>query len=464
MNKLFLKYKEFIIVFLILFTALGLRLYNLPQRTSFDADQEWLAFRASDIFSGDLPLLGPVTSVGSFSIGPGYIYMISLLGVFTGQAPITGAYLSVILGILTLILIYVFTKYFIDQNLNYKTAYLILFFSAVSFNLISWDQLPWAPSLFYSSQLILLIGAYLSNKRQIGYMIMALGFVMGFQSHFGIILSLVSIFIYLIFIRPVKPSKDTLIKTLAILFLGLLPNIVFDLTHNFTNIKRIILAFKGDGVDYFVSLNKLINVLNYNLTSHIYPKNNNLIDSILNRVFFALVLVNAISLLRNKQLKNVSFLLLITAIFPAILFYIQQGKFSEYYLMMTVPSLILLLALFIKSVSNKPLLLSIFIIVSVWINGKEFMNKKVPWNLSAKEKVVQAIIEKGGKENYGISLSTSLGNNFGFRYILKYFDVKADVPPKQGETKIFSIIIPEGFDGMVGMEDYDGIGLRWSGI
>lgn len=454
------KYKELIIVFLILCLGLGLRIYNLHQRTPFNADQEWLAFRASEVFKGDFPLLGPVTSVGSFSIGPGYIYLLSILGIFTNNAPITGAYLSVVLGMVTLVLIYFFSKHFIEQ----KAAYLILFLASISFSLISWDQLPWAPSLFYTSQIILLAGAYLSSKKQVGYVLMALGLVAGFQSHFGIVLSLLSVFVYLILVKPVKPSPKILVLTILIILIGFLPNILFDLTHDLVNIRKIVSAFRGDGVDYFVSINRIINLLNFHTTGLIYPRNNNLIDSIMTKGLFALVVVNSISLLRNRKFKNISLLLLITAFLPAFLFYVQQGKFSEYYLMMTVPSLIFIFALFLKNIINRKIVLVIMALVSIWINTKYFFDEYVPWNLKAKEEVVKSMIEKAGKDGYGISLTTSLGNNFGFKYIFDYYKITADMPPKKGETKIFSIIIPEGFDGMVGMEDHGGIGLRWSGI
>jgi len=452
--------KEVVIVGLILLFALFLRLYNLDQRTAFNADQEWLAFRARDVIKGDFPLLGPVTSVGSFSIGPGYVYLMAFIGLFTNFTPISGALLSVLLGVLFLLSLYLFIRHFVDS----KTAYIILFLTTISFNLISWDQSPWAPSLFYFSQMIMLFGAYLSNKKQIGLILVATGFVMGFQSHFGVVLSIISIIFFLLFIRPIKPTLKTITTIGLILFFGFLPNLLFDITHNFTNLKRIVMAFAGDGVDYFVSFNKVISVLNFNTTSLIYPRNNNLIDSLITKTLFAIILVNAISLLRDKKFKNMSFLLLVTGILPASLFYIQQGKFSEYYLMMTVPSLILLLALFIYRIAKNKLLIALLIFVSVITNFKDFKDKYVPWNLGAKENVVGRIVEKGGTDGYGISLTTSLGNNFGFKYILDYYGVKAQMPPKQGETKIFSIIIPEGFDGMVGMEDYSGIGLRWSGI
>lgn len=452
--------KEFIIVFLILCLGFGLRLYNLPARTSFDADQEWLAFRASDVFSGDFPLLGPSTSVGNFSIGPGFIYLWSFVGIFTNNSPLTGAYLSVLLGVITLLGLYLFTKHFVDQ----KIAYIILLLTAISSNLIFWDQIPWAPSLFFIAQIILLTGAYMALKNKIGYLLVLLGFILGFQSHFGIVLGLISVIFYFIFARPVKIDKKTLLLCIALGLVGLLPNIIFDLTHNFSNFRRITGAFSGDGINYFVSFNKITNVLTTNTISHLYPRNNNLIDSVITKGLFALILVNGISLLRDKKKKHLSLLLLITSIFPAFLFYIQQGKFSEYYLMMTVPSLLLLVALTLTKLKSKKFVLISIIIISTFLNIKEIESRYVSWNLKAKTDVAKTIISIGGYENYGISLNSKLGDQFGFNYIFKHYGIKADIPPKKGETKIFSIIIPQGFEGLVGTKTFDGIGLLWQGI
>lgn len=457
--KKFLNLKSIFII-LVLVLGIFLRLYRLPERTIFNADQEWLASRAESLLKGDLPFLGQVTSVGNFSIGPGFIYLWAIPAYLTHNAPISGAYLSVFLGMIVLIGLFVFTKYFIDS----KTAFIMLFLTTISTTLIFWDQSPWAPSLFYVAQLILLTGVYLTHKKEVGYILMALGFVLGFQSHFGILLSLLSILLYLLIVRPVRPSFKVVLFSILIIIVGLLPNIVFDLTHNFTNAVRITDVMQKDGIKFFVSLTKIINVLNFNTTSLIYPRNINIFDSILTKILFAVILVNAISYLRDKKLRTISLLLLITAIIPAVVFYIQQGKFSEYYLMMSVPSLILLLALFVKRIINNKLLIGIIIIISIYLNYLKFIDNNISWNLKAKENIAKEIIKKAGKENYGISLTTSLGNNFGFKYILHYYEIKADLPPKKGETRIFSIIIPEGFDGMVGMSDFDGIGLRWSGI
>lgn len=454
------KVKKVLIVGLVLLLGLSLRLYKLDERTIFNADQEWLATRGLELIKGDISLLGPVTSVGSFSIGPGFIYLWSIVGMFTGNSPITGAYLSVLLGMITLVALFLFTKYFIDQ----KVAYIFLFLIAISSNLIFWDQSPWAPSLFFVSQIILLTGAYLATKNKLGYLLIVAGIVGGFQSHFGIVLSLLSVALYFVFIKPVKIDLRTVLMCILLLLAGFLPNIIFDLTHNFVNFKRIIGTFIGNNLNYFVSFNKIVSVLNNNTTSLIYPRNNNLIDSILGKGLFTLVLVNGISLLRDKKYKSISLLLLITGVFPAILFYIQQGKFSEYYLMMTVPSMLLLVALLLIRIVNRKIILIPILLISIYLNFGLIRDRYVSWNLKAKENIAKSIIEVGGYDNYGISLNSKLGNQFGFDYIFKYYGIKADIPPKKGETRTFSVIIPQGFDGMVGTKTFDGIGLLWQGF
>ena len=455
----FITFNNLLVIFFIILGTF-LRFYKLPERTMFDADQEWIAYRAKEILNGDLALLGPKTSVGDFSIGPGYVYLTSAVSYFFDDNPISGAVLSVILGVITVYAVFLFTNKFIDK----KVSFILLFLTSISFNLITWDQSPWAPSLFFISQIVFLWGAYISKENDFGYLLMTTGFILGFQSHFGIFLSFLSIFNYLVFVRPVKPRLSIVLHSLCILFVGLSPNILFDITHNFINIKRILEITKGDGALYFVGFGKIINTLAYNVVSLVYPRSVNILDSFIIKGFFALILVNCISLLRDKNSKKLALLLLITTIFPSLFFYIQQGKFSEYYLMMTIPSLIFMLGFLLKKISEKRIILIIILVVATYLNFKTWYSYKRSWSLKSKIDVTEFIISKGGKENYGISLSIKPGDQFGFKFIFDYYGIKADIPPQKGETKIFSIILPDGFDGMRGMKQFDGIGLIWQGI
>lgn len=457
--KRFLNYKTFLVLILLIF-GLFLRLYKIESKSLFDADQEWMAYRARSVLEGDLALIGPTTSVGNFSIGPGFIYLWSIFSFLTHGNPSGGVYLSVFLGSLSCLAIFLFAKYFINE----KVAFMLLFLTSFSSTLIFWDQIPWTPSLFYLSQIILLSGVYLSIKNHLGFPLIALAIVIGFQSHVGIFLSLISILIFFIFVRPKKPDLKIILLSLAILFIGFLPNIVFDIFNNFVNLKRLAVIFKDDGLNYYVSFGKIINTLSFSVSSLVYPRKINIIDSVVVKSIFALILVNGLELLRDKKFKSISLLLLISITFPALFFYIQQGKFSEYYLMMTVPPLILLLGLFIKRILDKKLLLISILTLSLLLNIISLKNQNRLFNLSAKKKIVKIILEKGGKEGYGISLTTAPGDNFGFKYILDYYGIKADIPPKKAETKIFSIIVPSGFDGIKSQKEIDGIGLLWQGF
>lgn len=472
LNKLifFIKnnYRELIIVSVLFILGLALRTHNLSKLTTFNADQEWLAYRAEEILKGDIALIGPVTSVGNYSIGPIFVYMWAFFSLLTNGAPISGAYLSVAIGSFSLLMIYFFVRNFIDK----KAALLTLSLVSISAPTIFWDQSPWTPSLFVIPQIMLLTGAYIINKNKLGYLLISLALVLGFQAHIGIVLSFIAVLVYLIFVKPTKADLATIVKSITIIFIGLVPNILFDVTHNFTNFYRLFDVIKGESVDYFIGIGKIINVLSYNSVSILYPNSNTLMDTLLIKVIYALVVVNTFRNLRSKKHKYISALLLVTVFIPAIAFYIQQGKFSEYYLMMTVPSSIFMVSLFLndfinfKSKSNSPIYLktAFILIVSIYTNFILLRNRTVDFNLKAKEDVLREIIKIAGTDNYGISLTTKYGDQFGFKYIIGHFKIKAELPPKAGETRIFSIIEPEGFDGMYGMKDFDGIGLRWSGI
>ena len=94
------RFIKFAPIILIVILALFLRLYNLERRTPFDADQEEIAGRAKELLSGHPVLLGPKTSLGGFSIGPGFTYLWGMSGIFIKEDPIAGAYTSVILGVI----------------------------------------------------------------------------------------------------------------------------------------------------------------------------------------------------------------------------------------------------------------------------------------------------------------------------------------------------------------------------
>lgn len=459
LTKLYKKINKFLplAIFLI---AIFLRLYNLPQRTFFDADQEWMAFRSRDLLRGDLALIGPVTSVGSFSIGPGFIYLNSILSLLFGGAPIAGTYLSVFLGILTLLAMYVFAKKFISEQF----ALLLTFLMSISSTFIAWDQIPWTPSLFYLAQMILMSGCVLiTQNKRLGWILLSLSVVVGFQAHIGIVLSILCAVVYFVIVKIKMPDIRTTLISLAILLGGFLPNIVFDIYNDYANLKRLGDIFAGGEYGY-LAFSKVTGTMALYSSSILYPRQVNLADSIVIRVVLAAAIANGFALLFEKKTYKLALLLLLMAIIPPALFYIQQGKFSEYYIMMSVPSLVVLTGLLIYKFKDQKLIFTCLIGLSLILNINAWTKLDKKLSLRDKQDVVARIVKIGGSEGYGVSLSTAPGQAFGYNYLFDYYKAKPNIPPLKDQKKIFTIAVPNGFDGINGYEDYGGIGLLWQGI
>lgn len=456
-KKLLINFKRYLPLVLIILFAVALRFLDLPRKAPFDADQEEIAFRASEILSGHPALLGPKTSVGGFSIGPGFEYLWAATSIFFRGAPISGVYLSVLLGIIV-----VFAFYFIGKKLfDEKTGLMLSFIAAVSANMVVWDQFPWAPSLFYISQLILFYGAYISHKDKRGILLVALGFALGYQSHFGIFLCFLAVIVYWLFFRP-KISKKNFLISGAIVFIGLLPNILFDLIHNFVNIKRLFGVFGESGSGYGASVEKLISSLTYSNISIFYPYPGRDVASF---IFGAVVIAGLVAYLRIKNARKLIALTLLSIFIPFITFVFYRSNFTEYYLMMTIPPFIFLVGYFIYKLGNKvPTLLILGLLLLAYINIKATLGYKRVINLWAKEQAVLLIKEKSGQEGYGISLTTAPGQSFGFKYLLSHHGITADLPPKVNQEIIYTIVVPDGAYGIFGIKSFDGIGVRWEGV
>lgn len=447
--------KRYLPFVLVAALAVFLRLYLLPQRTSFDADQEEIAFKAKEILSANPVLLGPKTSLGGFSIGPGFTYVWAFFSLLTKGNPIAGAYASVLLGIMFVTGVYVVGRKIFSE----KVGFTLSLIAAISNSLVVWDQTPWAPSLFYLSELLTFYGAYISNKNKYGLLLVALGLVLGFQSHFAIFLLIVPLIMYLFVYKPIV-DKQVLLISLVISILGISPVILYDFTHGLVNFNRLISIFSLGLSGVHVPIMKLVYSLTLNSTSVIWFQ----MPNIVRYLVFELVLIFGIFRI-FKDNKYRSFLILINLFLfiPLITFMFYRANFTEYYLMTGVVPFLFILGYFVSLIKARVVLMSLLVMFVV-VNLYGIYHIQKPMGLGNKEKIVEKIIDVGGKENYGVSLSTEAGFNFGYSYLFDYYNIKADVPPKTGQKKIFTIVAPPGFRGIEPMYQVDGIGLRWEGI
>lgn len=432
-----------------------MRLYLLPERTSFDADQEEIAFKAKEILSGNPVLLGPKTSLGGFSIGPGFTYLWSFFSFFLKGDPLAGACLSVFLGVSFIIGVYLIS----EKIFSGKVAWALSLMLAVSINIISWDQIPWAPSLFYLSELLVFYGAYISDKKEYGLPLVALGLALGLQSHFAVFLILLPVLIYLIIFKPIINKKNIFISVL-ILFVSYLPILVYDLTHNFINFQRLTTIFSLSQSGNPPTTGKLFTTLVSNSVNIVWLNFPGMARYML---FLSAIGFSIWNIFKDDKFKRVMTLSILLLFIPFIIFLFYKSNFSEYYLMTAVVPFVFILGRVFWSIKSKFLLLLILSVLT-FVNVRNVIYSYKPMNLSAKKQIVHKIVEMGGKDGYGVSLSTAPGYSFGYSYIFDYYGAAPNIPPQEGQEKIFTIIAPSGYAGIEPMFGVDGLGLRWEGM
>ena len=456
LKKFLNKYIKFIPIILIILLAIFLRQYNLEKRTLFDADQEEIAGRAKELLSGHPVLLGPKTSLGGFSIGPGFTYLWGLTSIFTKGDPIAGTYTSIFLGVCFILLIYFFTRKIYSE----KTALVLSLISAVSLTLVVWDQSPWAPSLFYLAELLVIYGVYVSDKKPFGIFISFLGFAIGFQAHFAIFLLVPAAFIYWFLFKP-KIDRKWIICSLLITIIGLLPDIIFDVTHQFVNFERLLSIFKLAIVGIPPPASKIIITLISNSVSFYYMSFPETLRIVL---FIVMVTVGIFGVVKETKYRKVLLLSLLFLFIPFIFFLFYRSNFSEYYLMSALPPFIILSGYIIEKINRYFVATLALIVFLAFINIRSWETHTRPINLWAKRQAVQTIIQMGGKSGYGVSLSVDAGYEFGYKFLFDYYGATPDMPPLKNQKKIFTIIVPSGFRGIEAMKTFDGIGLRWEGV
>lgn len=454
-NKLIQILKQYLPIVAIVAFAILLRLYLLPERTSFDADQEELAFKAKEILSGDPVLLGQKTSLGGFSIGPGFSYIWAFFSFFLKGNPIAGTYASVSLGLLFIVGIYIVGRKIFSEKVGLTLSLIVAFSSC----LIAWDQSPWAPSLFYVSELIIFYGIYISRKNYAGLPLTALGLLLAFQSHFAVFLLVIPIAIYLFIYKPVVNTK-VLIFTILILLVGIIPLLIYDLIHNFVNFGRLVSVFSLGISGEAPSRLKLIYTLVQNSINIIAISMPIVLRYV---IFIFLITIAFFGVVKDKKRRRLVILSFIFLFVPLFEFMFYRSGFSEYYLMTAVVPFLFILGYIFNKIKSRALIVLILVIFLI-PNLIAFCNFQKPVNLGAKEKIIQKILEMKGFSGYGVSLSTEPGYNFGYSYLFDYYKATPDIPPKSGEEKIFTILVPPGYKGIEPIYQVGGVGLRWEGI
>ncbi len=291
---------------LISFLYLFFRLYQLDNLIGFRLDQGVHLAEAKSIFDEKkISLIGPVASKSfmghDFFVGANYYYVLGVIGLISHWDPLVITIYFIFLELF----FYLFFVYFLKRKFSSFWALVVFIFIALSSYLVIHSRFFWNPHLLIPlSILFLLFSEKYFFKKQAKYLfLIAFFWGFAFACHYSAIFWI--LFFLYIFVKAGKllDLKSYLI-VIAGFILGNLPFFIFEIRHNFYNIKTIFYVFSHS-------------LQSKELTSHyfIFPL----------LIFFIFTLLFLLSLIKRKFIGN-SVLIIVVALSLLI----QNNLFKNY--------------------------------------------------------------------------------------------------------------------------------------
>lgn len=234
------------VLIVILLHAFFMRFYKIHDLLFWGMDQEYEAFLVKNILTGKhLPLIGVNASDTGLYLGPAFIYFASIPFAIFGGNPLGWAITASLLGVITTYIVFRIGKRIFSQVTGLISALLYAGSLLVSF----YDRQFWNP--VFVSLLSLFIG-YLLYEILVGktgkLLLLAISFGLALHSHLSLLI-FTPLIIAVIWKKRKLISGKVAIYSFFVFVLTLLPVIIFDLRHDFTNTRALIQLILNYGSD-----------------------------------------------------------------------------------------------------------------------------------------------------------------------------------------------------------------------
>lgn len=245
---------EFIILLILLIITLGMRIYRIDAYMTFLGDEGRDALMIKRILTtGDIPLLGPPTSVGNMYLGPLYYYMMAVAMAIWWMNPMAAAIMVAILGTATVGLIYYLSR----QWFGKIPALIAAFLYAVSPVNIIYSRSSWNPNPAPFFSLLSVAGIFWARRTKNFLYCIITGGALAFavQMHYLslILLPIIGVlWLYELFIQVKKNANykyfwSGTLGGIGVFWLLMSPLLLFDLNPNHPWVNtRAIMAFFSD--------------------------------------------------------------------------------------------------------------------------------------------------------------------------------------------------------------------------
>lgn len=408
-------------IVLILIFGLWLRTYNLGDRYTFEWDQDDDAVKVMKILEGQPTLIGPrVAGPDSFFVAPWHYYFLAPFYAVGGGDPISGAWASVFVGMVTVV-----AYYFVGSRLWGKKEGLIAAWAgAAAYSIVSWNVM-YTPLL---SIIVFYLGNRLLEGKKYFWLAIALAIFAGTTHLVPATLFIMILATY--FLIKKKPPVNNIVLGFLIGMIWLVPLILFDLRHDFLIFNKVILFFTAKGEYHEGVFNLLAWRAFYRGFTLMGGDGSNSFWYIFERVFLAATVILGIVMTKEKQ-KKIWYSLWF--IFPAIVLLFYWKNIPEYYF--GVPFAILPLFLAVLSKKFKTVIIA-FLIVGSAIQINRVLNHEAWVSLNDKKGVVFFMSEYTKDKHFNFSYDVPFGEEIGYPYLFKWMKHEPENIP---EAKLYTL-------------------------
>lgn len=433
---------------LVLFFLLT-RLYNFPNRFTFDADQEQAAQAAwKIIIEHKLVLVGLETSRGGLFVGPLIYWMNAIALWISGMNPIGIGYEGIFISLLTIL-----TLFFVTANIfNKWQGLIVVFLYVISERITNYDLLgsPITYIMLISTLIFWLTYKVFCENRANFLPFLLFALALSFQVHYALVLFFPVEILLFIWYKPKLKISHIFYSSVAF-FIPLITFIFFELRHKLI-ISTHLLNFSRTSAGH-IKFEKIFEII-YTLTAIggetvlIYPKYHVII-------FLCFIIAVVLFLIKSKRKKLLSIILLFIFT-PPILLGFYSDVIPEYYFLPIVPVLLIIASLIYYKIFKFNQIIFVVLIMSISIYNlvkfKDNQSTAIPFSL--KVKTVNDIIKEAGNDEFNVYFQMPPGINTGYAYLFKWKKRE----PKDFSKKLFIIefIDPKKFNAFQYYNNYPG--------
>lgn len=244
-----MKNKNIILITVLIALFFFLRIYHLEDSLNFGSDQGMTLLETYNLFQAKKITL--ISQTGSSWTADGrYIFFSSLLYyilmpvlILFSWDPISVSYFLIILQFVSL----VFLFWLIARTRNFETAAIFSLLYIISPRLVEHSRFVWTPNFLIplSSAVLALMFLLSRKKKKLSVIALTIGIIcgIGFQMHYSFVLVIIIAISWLLLGKYFRGREYLCLFSGFILML--LPLIVFELRHNFYNLRTAVYIFQA---------------------------------------------------------------------------------------------------------------------------------------------------------------------------------------------------------------------------